>query len=127
MTKKQCSKMVNNSKYEVEPHLCANPAKVERDGKWYCRIHDPEYIKYKAANQKATRDREFNLSMAQGEAWNQCLTINPDNPRAVADAIGDMYKALNELVNALGNPMEVPPFELVEKASNALNKAGGKE
>ena len=26
---------------------CKKPAIVERDGKWYCKIHDPEYIKEK--------------------------------------------------------------------------------
>jgi len=26
---------------------CSRKAIVERDGKWYCKIHDPEYIKTK--------------------------------------------------------------------------------
>jgi len=26
-------------------YQCKRPVKVEREGKWYCTIHDPEYIK----------------------------------------------------------------------------------
>ena len=94
MTKKQCSKMVNNSKYEDEPHLCANPATVERDGVWYCKTHDPELVKEREAKLNAKWDKRLAQITTQNIAWNQCLLINPDNPRAVAESIGDMYEAL---------------------------------
>jgi hypothetical protein len=32
---------------------CSKPAVVERNGKWYCKIHDPEYIKTKEAKREA--------------------------------------------------------------------------
>lgn len=44
------------------------------------------------------------------------VIINPD-------ALDDLYEALKELLEALGNPMEIPPVEIVTKASQALAKA----
>jgi len=32
---------------------CSRKAIVERDGKWYCKIHDPEYIKTKDEEREA--------------------------------------------------------------------------
>ncbi len=32
---------------------CSNPATIERDGKPYCAIHDPEYIKAKETKRQA--------------------------------------------------------------------------
>ena len=125
-TKRQCSVMVSNNT-GFYSHPCYESATVERNGKWYCTIHDPEYIKAKDAEQMAIYDKDFEQRMAQIEAWAQCLLINPDNPRAVAESIGDMYEALKNLVQrideglALGERLDVLP------AREALNKAGGKE
>ena len=42
--KKQCSKKI----WDVwSDHPCNINAIIERDGKLYCKIHDPEYIKEK--------------------------------------------------------------------------------
>ena len=35
---------------------CQIPAIVKRNGKWYCKIHDPEYIKAKAEKRDAEWD-----------------------------------------------------------------------
>jgi len=54
-TGKQCSAKVWGTWHY---HICTKPAIVERNGEWYCKIHDPEYIKArderKDAEQKAT-------------------------------------------------------------------------
>jgi hypothetical protein len=42
----RCSATVSDSQ-GWHRYQCNNEAKVERDGKSYCRIHDPEYIKAK--------------------------------------------------------------------------------
>lgn len=34
---------------------CQKPANVERNGKWYCKIHDPEYQRQKDAEREAKR------------------------------------------------------------------------
>ena len=36
-------------------HPCSKKAVVERDGKWYCKVHDPEYIKQKDEERAAKR------------------------------------------------------------------------
>ena len=45
--KKQCSRHVYEDRGRRYP--CQKKAVVERDGKWFCTIHDPEYIKAKQA------------------------------------------------------------------------------
>lgn len=42
---KQCCKMLYKDIWL--PTKCSRKAIVERDGKAYCKIHDPEYIKRK--------------------------------------------------------------------------------
>ena len=39
----------------------------------------------------------------------------------------EMYEALKNLLVGLDNPMRIPSFELVDKASLALAKAEGRE
>lgn len=48
----QCSKRFYNGK-TFRGHQCGKPAKVERDGRHYCTIHDPEYRKAKAEKRRA--------------------------------------------------------------------------
>ena len=47
-------------------------------------------------------------------AVNACKQINPDNPQSVAEAIGDMYKALKELTQG---------YDPINSALKALAKA----
>jgi hypothetical protein len=79
-------------------HQCKNKAVVERDGKWYCRIHDPEYVKEKRQKRFAEKDAQqkkkedyFRLSSTAVKA---CKEINPENPMAVAEKIGVMPKLI---------------------------------
>lgn len=51
------------------PH-CQKPAVVERDGKLFCTIHDPEYIKAKQVKWKA----EFNKKYAKHRERDELLT-----------------------------------------------------
>ena len=39
-------------------YQCTKKPTIERDGKLYCKIHDPEYIKAKQAEWQATFDKE---------------------------------------------------------------------
>ena len=49
MDRQQCSVKVSGEGQwgAFHQHQCWKQATVERDGKWYCSIHDPEYIKTK--------------------------------------------------------------------------------
>ncbi len=55
----ECSVMVSpNDRWGAfHQSRCQKKAVVERDGKWYCKIHDPEYIKQKDTERKAKRDK----------------------------------------------------------------------
>ena len=67
---------------------------------------------------------KFEMDMVKIIAREACIKINPHNPRAVAEAIGDMYEALKWASEDIENGMKL-------KASTetvifkALNKAGG--
>lgn len=49
---------------------CARKAKVERNGKWYCRQHDPEARKAFDAERTAKWKREWNIRGAMGALEN---------------------------------------------------------
>jgi hypothetical protein len=61
----QCSVKVYGD-WLVTPN-CQKPATVERDGKLYCTIHDPEYIKAKQAKWHAKFDRGYAERREQDE------------------------------------------------------------
>lgn len=44
-----CKKMWDR----IGSYPCSKPAKIERDGKWYCTVHDPERVKQKEAIRRA--------------------------------------------------------------------------
>lgn len=44
---------------------CLKPAKVQRDGKWFCTIHDPERVKSRQAKREATWDRTWEIESAE--------------------------------------------------------------
>jgi len=56
---KQCSVMVapNDKWGAFHQSQCLKKAVIERGGKYYCKIHDPEYIKMKDAERQAKRDK----------------------------------------------------------------------
>lgn len=60
---------------DVYGHQCCNKPVATRDGKLYCRIHDPEYIKEKDATRRtkwqkedAERNRLWDLKQARNDA-----------------------------------------------------------
>ena len=46
-------------------HPCKRPATVERDGKWYCWQHDPEYVKAKEKKRRAEWDTKMEREAAK--------------------------------------------------------------
>lgn len=55
VNKKQCSERVAPPGQwgSFQQHQCNKKAVVEREGKAYCKIHDPEYIKTKNEKRQA--------------------------------------------------------------------------
>ena len=101
------------------------------DGKPYCKIHDPEYVKAKGAAKQAQWEKEWAEEKAHqnlvSTALNACRQINPDNPQAVAESITAMYEALEGLLRDYStNPTSDIYYEACLKAVNTLAKAEGK-
>lgn len=98
---KQCSARVSRDDWG-HTHQCEKKAIVERGGKPYCKIHDPEYIKAKDDERRAKFDKEWAEEKAYRELQNTairaCKSINPDNPLAVAQSITDLYEALKAML-----------------------------
>lgn len=65
MNNTQCSCHVFSSS-DFSPHRCRNKVSVIVDDKPYCRIHDPTYLKEKAAKQEAKWDKEWK---EKRESW----------------------------------------------------------
>ena len=61
-------------------------------------------------------------------AVNACISINPDNPQAVAESIKDMYEALTQLLDRLDYHGAIDAIREegpIEDAKQALAKAEG--
>ena len=59
MSEHRCEGMIYSGNW---PRQCTNKAKVCRDGKWFCTVHDPEYMKKKDKERKDKIDREIAVS-----------------------------------------------------------------
>lgn len=73
-----CGQIFNNYHY----HQCFNKGKVERDGKWFCGIHDPVKIAERDAvkrkqwdDERAERFRQRNLEERQQECTAKILSM----------------------------------------------------
>jgi len=107
MSDKQCSvKVWSNSRWPSSRN-CANTAVVEQDGKWYCKIHSPEYITEK--NRK--RDEKW-------EAKRKALHINYAAP--------EMYRCLKELINRDNIGSIRLPTQASDLMKQVIAKAEGK-
>ncbi len=108
---------------------CTRKAVVERDGKPYCKVHDPEYIGAKNAERTAKFNKRWAEKTAYAELQNTtiraCKQINPNNPMAVAEGISDLYKALRDLDEQLRGanlPFSQDMFDAKRRARQAIAK-----
>ena len=65
--KEQCSIRVASAGTwgAFHPHQCRKVAVVTREGKLYCKIHDPEYIEAKREAREAEWDKEWTEKRAR--------------------------------------------------------------
>lgn len=89
------------------PSQCKRSAIIIRDGKPYCHIHDPEYIKSKREksyeNYKTKRARQIHVETIKETAFLACQAVNPTNPEKVAEKIEAAFDALKLLVTEYDN------------------------
>ena len=55
----RCSEQVSSDAWHF--HQCSRKVVVERDGKFYCKIHDPEYVK----NKRDRKQKEYDDKWAR--------------------------------------------------------------
>ena len=106
----QCSVHISDST-GFYPTPCAKPAKVERGGKWFCTIHDPEYINRKKIERTAKYE-------AKGAVWVKDLRLQIAAP--------DLYAACQAALEWLAINYPYEHSELTKQLSAALEKAEGK-
>ena len=110
MTNKCSERVFSNDRADFGGHMCRNKASVLRDGKWYCKIHDPEYVNKKRAE--------------QSRIWNERDEAQR-RLRRLEYAAPDMLEALKDLAKYIQfNKGNAAP--IYEKAMEAINKAEGK-
>ena len=130
MAETQCSAQVIYDSW-CHTHQCEKRAKVTRNGKPYCTIHDPEYIAKKDAEGTAKYYAKSTSERAKRElvstAVSACKAINPDNPMAVAESISDLYEALKEITAQFKKvePLYFKDNEIIGRAEQALTKTEG--
>jgi hypothetical protein len=132
MEKHQCCKRVyDGTRYSsFSPSLCKFNATIERDNKWYCARHDPEVIKAKQdkhyAEFMAKNKANGEMFVVKSIAFDACIKINPDNPKAVAESIVDMYEALKGILDLCNGYAPLDKDFLRGAIQSRLNKAEGK-
>ena len=88
----RCTETVHD-KYSFRGRQCSKPAAVERDGRMYCKVHDPEAIKARRdasyAKWKAENARQFSQKQFERAAVDaiQQIANGHNDPRALAQSI----------------------------------------
>ncbi len=110
--KQKCSERVSGEgRYgSFHQHLCRNKPIVERDGKWYCKIHDPERVKERQAKATIKWNAEQYRMKVERVALKECYSVNGVNPLAVARNIGEMVKELETTKLALESMLDSKKF-----------------
>lgn len=80
-----CSEKIWNG-WGRNHYRCENKAKVERDGKPYCGVHDPEKRKKKDAERKAEWDRQSAIENRKWAILKACEGLTVEEVKAAFDA-----------------------------------------
>jgi len=123
----QCSKQIPNDSWGFHYHSCSKKAVVERDGKLYCKIHDPEYIQAKREKANVKWQKESREISASRIALAACKEINPEHPELVAQNIKEMYEVLQALKNTNSYWWQEVDSDTLKKIDFVLSKIKGGE
>lgn len=99
------------------PQQCQKNAVVERNGKWYCKIHDPEYIKQKQNASMQKWQEEWKAE----EHKRRMQQLAPELLEALEKLAADYEYIVNNLI---GNKQEVHASLVAAKALIAKAKEG---
>ncbi len=82
MEKKRCSEIVFGAN-AFHQHACSNTGKIERDGKFYCGIHDPIAVTARMNARNKKWDREW---AEEDAARERNKTLSPETARELIEA-----------------------------------------
>lgn len=107
--KQKCGKLSWRGDFARHATACSNTAKVERDGKWFCGVHDPAkgqakreaWVKKNTAR-NVMHDAQDKVRAAERMALDAFITERPNdarvrsvlNARAELDAAEKAYEVL---------------------------------
>lgn len=117
-----CAKVYSPGSYRRLP--CGKTAKFERDGEWYCGIHDPVRVEER-------RKARYEADLARWDA--ECAARKEKEAAAVeqerrAACYGELLAALEEIVGYAGGAETALDDEYVmERVHAAIAKAKGGE
>jgi len=81
------------------PHKCGQKASVEREGKWYCKRHDPVALNAKRDEKEKAWNARFNKDMAEARS-----------NRAAVASVDDLLRAVKLVLALDGQPEVFPEF-----------------
>lgn len=133
MSKMCCAVIWDSSFSRFRPKQCSKVAKVERSGKHYCTIHDPERIaqkkaersekweeKYREDEKRRLMERAapylYEAALELNRSWTQEFPSGPDGESEPSD----------DLLRAAKGRLSPETIELWRKFRAALAKAEGK-
>lgn len=86
-TQKTCCNINHSTGW---PSRCTKPAKVERDGKHYCGVHDPVRI----AEKNHKRNAEWQVKWDAEKAEHEAMKQKTSEQKRRADCYDDLLEAL---------------------------------
>ena len=107
--KHKCAERVfSGERWDIRGHMCQLNGVVERDGKWFCRIHDPEKVKAKQEARSAKWVEEGRVAALKREiaaaekavvSAARAAVVRPVviYVESLADPLADAVKHLEEL------------------------------
>lgn len=110
----RCSATVYSRDAWLRGHPCAKPAKVERDGKWYCGVHDPAAKAERDAKRRAAWVAKDNVSKS-------AIAQHAKAAGAIADQLGWDTDDVAVLLSFMSYPAEAVGVQI---NSHVLRKHG---
>lgn len=89
--KRQCCESVRYPGNWPRYHACTKPAKVEREGRWFCGVHDPDRVKCAtdARSLKWERERATERLLHASVAALREIANGHNDPGALAKSVLD--------------------------------------
>lgn len=111
MSANKCCKTVGWDVLYNEHFECGKPGKVERDGKWYCGIHNPERAEVRQAERNAKYEKDRALTSARWE-------VSRLEKRVVENVL-DTYEPLPPFLRALRSELRAAKAKVAELEAQA--------